>query len=179
MVKYTWVLAVSTNGVIGKSGKLPWRLADDLKLFREATLGHMVLMGRKTFEDVGKPLPNRTNLILSRDESRSFPDGCHVFSSLEDAVEFVDRKKGDREELMVIGGEALFEATRYRVTKVYLTRVLADVDGDTFFRNDFSSEEGWRQVGKTVRFEAGQRNQHAFERVIYERADRFPDQISQ
>lgn len=173
MVKYSWIVAVSQNGVIGKEGKLPWKLLDDMKIFREATTGKTVLMGRKTYEDIGKPLPNRTNLVLTRDESRTIV-GCKVFSSLEKVVkqlqiEETNLSAKEEEEVMIIGGEAVYRETSDLVTRVYLTRVLAEVQGDTFFQQEFLEREEWHPVGEPRRFEQSERNQFAFEHVIYER----------
>jgi len=146
-------------------------LSDDLRLFREITSGHAVLMGRKTFDSIGKPLPNRTNLVLSRDVSLTIP-GCHVFSSIAAAIEFVKKGNNDNkddDELMIIGGEALFKETHAQVNRVYLTRVLAEVEGDTFFHFSFSESEGWKQLGETRHFDSSDRNQYPFDHLVFER----------
>jgi dihydrofolate reductase len=164
-MKVSWVVAVSENGVIGKDGALPWRLADDMKLFRTITTGGCVLMGRKTYEGIGRPLPNRTNLVLSGSPNLQIP-GCHVFGSVEDVLAFAE--KSAISEVMVIGGERLFVETECLVNKVYLTTVHTTVQGDTFFHyaNTLKGMD-WQPKGPAIRFEADDRNQFAFDHCVY------------
>lgn len=115
------------RGLIGRDGQLPWRLPEDLKFFRRSTLGKTVLMGRKTWDSLGKPLDGRDNWVLSRDPSFQ-PAGARVFGDLDDAL-----AAHDDGELMVIGGAALFEATLPLAQRIYLTRVDAELEGDTWF----------------------------------------------
>jgi len=133
------VVAVSSNGVIGKDGGLPWRLPADLRHFRDLTLGHPILMGRKTHESIGRPLPGRNNLILSRDLSYR-AEGCQVVHSLEAALGAV----GTGEELMVVGGEGLYRLTLPLARRIYLTRVHEDFDGAVRFPPLEASE--WQEV---------------------------------
>lgn len=121
------IVAVSENNVIGKDGHLPWHLSQDLKRFKAVTSGHCILMGRKNYEDIGRPLPNRTNLVLSRNENFEAP-GCEVFRSLDEALRFA-RESGER-ELFVIGGATLYADALPLAGKLYLTRVHANVHGD-------------------------------------------------
>lgn len=121
------VVAMDARGLIGRDGGLPWRLPEDLKFFRRATMGKIVLMGRKTFDSIGKPLDGRDNWVLSRDPSFG-PPGCRVFRDLDSAL----AAAGER-ELMVIGGAALFRDTLARAGRIYLTRVHATLEGDTWF----------------------------------------------
>jgi dihydrofolate reductase len=181
-MKVSWILASSQNGVIGKEGKLPWSLPEDLKLFRKLTTGHHVVMGRKTFQSIGRPLPNRTNLILTRtlpsppslflNETTSI----HYFTSLQEAIRFA--KERGEEELMLIGGESLFEESKPLVARIYLTRVHADIpDGDTFFDLSFIDNnpttgggEGWNEeTSRTLDFPADETNQFPFTHQVYSR----------
>ncbi len=132
------IVAVAKNGVIGRENALPWHLPEDLRRFKSLTLGHHLIMGRKTFESLGRVLPGRTSLIVTRDPSWSFP-GAVVVHSLAAAV---DAAAGDC-EAFVIGGATLFQEAAPLATRTYLTRVLVDVPGDTYLDLGFL-EGGWR-----------------------------------
>jgi dihydrofolate reductase len=129
-MRVSLVAAVAENGVIGRYGRLPWRLPDDMKHFRELTTGHHVVMGRRTHESIGRPLPGRTNLVLSRDPGYSTA-GCRVVPSLEDALA-IARDAGES-ETFVVGGAAVYELALPRADRIYLTRVVARVEGDVSF----------------------------------------------
>ena len=128
------VVAMARNRVIGKDNKLPWHFSSDLKFFKQLTTGSTVIMGRKTFDSIGKPLPNRENFVLSRsapldprfrgDDKR----GLRFFSSFEEAVKNVKTEKA-----YVIGGADIFRQTMEKVEGIYLTRIDADYPGDTFY----------------------------------------------
>lgn len=133
------VVAVARNGTIGREGGLPWSLPNDLKFFKEITLGKPVVMGRKTFESIGRPLPRRTNIVITRDRGYR-AEGCVVVHSLEEAL----HAAGDAAEVMVAGGGALFREALPRADRVYLTRVHGDVEGDTHFPDLDAAE--WRAV---------------------------------
>lgn len=126
-MKISIIVAVSENDVIGKNGHLPWHLSRDLKRFKAITTGHHILLGRKNYDDIGRPLPNRVNLVLSRNASFEAP-GCVVVRNLEQAFE-IARNSGE-EELFVIGGACVYESAMPMATKLYLTRVHANIDGD-------------------------------------------------
>ena len=135
------ILAAATNGVIGLEGQLPWRLRTDVRRFRRLTTGHHVVMGRLTWEEIGcRPLPGRRCVVLSRRPGFEAP-GADVQRSLEAAIEAA-RRAGE-EELFVIGGAGLFSAAFRLADRVYLTRVLAEVEGDTAV--DLSPLDDWRQ----------------------------------
>lgn len=121
------IVAVSENNVIGKDGHLPWRLSQDLKRFKAITSGHCILLGRKNYEDIGRPLPNRTNIVLSRNPDFNAP-GCIVVQSLSDG--FRAAEKYGETELFVIGGANVYAAALPFAKRLYLTRVLASVEGD-------------------------------------------------
>jgi dihydrofolate reductase len=122
------IVAMAQNGVIGRGNALPWRLPKDLKRFREFTLGKSLLMGRKTFEAIGRPLPQRINLVLTRDRAWS-ADGVQVVHSVEEAL----RQVNATEELVAIGGAEIYSLVLPFAQRIYLTHVHADVPGDTFF----------------------------------------------
>ena len=119
------IVAASTNNVIGAGGDLPWRLSDDLKRFKALTMGKPIVMGRKTYESIGRPLPDRQNIVITRQPDFS-ARGCDVVTSPEAAIDVA----GDADEVMIIGGSHIYTAFLPMADRVYLTRVLADVDGD-------------------------------------------------
>ena len=135
------IAAVAANGVIGRAGGLPWRLPADLRRFKQITMGHHMIMGRTTYESVGRPLPGRTTIVLTRDRSWS-ADGVVVAHSLNEAVE-VARQAGD-DEVFVTGGSSVYREGLERADRMYLTEVHADVDGDTVFPRWSRSQ--WREV---------------------------------
>ena len=124
------IVAASLDGVIGRDGGMPWHLPEDLKHFRRTTTGHTIIMGRKTWDSIGRPLPRRRNVVVTRQQGLKIP-GCDVVHSLEEAIAVA--RSADDPEPMVIGGATLYEAALPLATRVYLTRVLQHVDGDTWF----------------------------------------------
>ena len=124
----TIIAAASTNNVIGFDNKLIWNIPKDLKRFKELTQGHSVIMGRKTFESLPNPLPNRRNIIVTRNKNYS-PEGIEVFSSIEDAI---DACRDDLQSFIIGGGE-IYSQTINIVDKIELTRVYKDYQGDAFF----------------------------------------------
>jgi dihydrofolate reductase len=136
--KISMVVAVSENLVIGKDGWMPWNIPSDLKHFKKITAGHPIIMGRKTFESIGKPLPKRTNIVVTRDLNYSF-EGVKVVSSLKNAI--LEAGKIDQEEIFVIGGGQIYKQALELADKLYLTLVQGEFEGDTFFpeyRNIFT-----------------------------------------
>ena len=123
----TLIAALSRNRIIGREGDLPWRLPDDLKRFKRLTVGKTVLMGRKTWVSLGRPLPDRDNWVLSRDATFK-PVGATVFATLDQAL-----SAGQNRALMVIGGAELYRQTLHLATRLELTEVQAEVEGDTWF----------------------------------------------
>lgn len=124
------IVAVAENGVIGKAGKVPWHLRTDLKRFKTLTMGHHLLMGRKTYESIGSPLPGRINIVISRTRQTSQENLIWVQSINEGLL--IAWQSGE-EELFVIGGSQIYAATLPITQKIYMTRVHAKPDGDTFF----------------------------------------------
>ena len=135
------VVAMARNGVIGRDGGLPWRLPDDLGRFKAITMGKPILMGRRTVESLGRPLPGRENIVLTRDRSWSAP-GCRVVHSLEEAL----AAAAGADELMVIGGAEIYRLAWPRLARLELTEVHADVEGDTRLEGFDAAE--WREVAR-------------------------------
>ena len=128
------MVAVARNGIIGRDGGLPWRMSSDLKLFRKLTLGKPIVMGRRTYASLGKPLDGRDNLVVTRD--RNFQAvGCEIFSSLDDALARAHVLAVARgvDEVMIIGGADIYRQVLPKADRMYWTRVEADVEGDTSF----------------------------------------------
>ncbi|QRR01905.1 dihydrofolate reductase [Dyadobacter sandarakinus] len=124
------IVAVSDNGVIGKDNQLLWRLPDDLKRFKQLTLGHPMIMGRKTFESIGKPLPGRTSIVVTRNTSVEI-EGVMVVHSLEDAL--AEARKIEALEVFIIGGGELYTQAQYLADRLYVTEVHSAFEGDTCF----------------------------------------------
>lgn len=124
------IAALSENRVIGKDGKIPWYISEDLKRFRELTTPHPIIMGRKTFESIGKPLPLRTNIIITRDLSFTEPR-CMVVHSLEDGI--TAAKVIDNEKIFIVGGGEIYAQAIEFADRLYLTLVERNFEGDTFF----------------------------------------------
>ena len=122
------IVAIGNNLVVGKDNKLPWNLPADLAHFKRETLGKPVIMGQRTFESIGKPLPGRTNVILTLDKTFCFP-GCIVANSIDEALD----KLKDFEEVMIIGGVSIYKQFLPLADRMYLTLIKGDFDGDAFF----------------------------------------------
>lgn len=146
-MKKSMIVAMAENRVIGRNNKLPWYLPNDLKYFKQTTMGKPILMGRKTFESIGKPLPGRSNIVITRN-----PDWCaegiKVVHSLEQAFELaVSIAEIDgAEELMIIGGDQIYQTALDQMDRIYLTQVHAEVDGDAYFP-ELNWHE-WQEVGR-------------------------------
>jgi dihydrofolate reductase len=134
------IVAASTNNVIGAKGDLPWRLSADLKRFKALTMGKPIVMGRKTYESIGRPLPGRQNIVITRQDNYA-PEGCTVVQSVDAAL-----AAADAPEIMIIGGGHIYEAFIPMAERIYLTRVDADIDGDTYFPE--ISEDQWQEVSR-------------------------------
>ena len=133
------VVAIAENGVIGRGNQLPWRLPADLQHFKDLTLGHSLLMGRKTYDSIGRPLPGRRTVVLSHNPDLRI-EGCIVVTSLREALALVSPDQ----ELMVVGGADVYQLCLPHSRRIYLTRVHANVDGDTLF--PAVDLQQWREV---------------------------------
>ncbi len=147
MAKIVLVAAVARNGAIGARGGLPWRLPSDLKHLRETTWGRPMVMGRKTFDSIGRPLPGRETIVVTRDESFA-REGVHVARSVEDALALgaLRAKAMGVDEIMVIGGGELYRATLDRADRIVLSEVDLAPEGDAFFPALDPSQ--WREVAR-------------------------------
>ena len=159
----TLIVAMDPHNGIGLDGKLPWHIKDDLKLFKEKTLNHKVVMGRKTFESIGKPLPNRTSIIISRNTHYQV-EGCFVVSSLEEAVE--KAKEIETEEAFIIGGAQIYALALDMANTVYLTQVHHNFEGDAFFPE--LDTNVWTETERKS-FSSDEKNAYAFDFVTLEK----------
>lgn len=150
------IFAAARNGCIGKNGGLPWHLSEDLEHFKRTTRGHTVIMGRRTFESIGRPLPGRRNLVVSRRAGLRIP-GVEVFDSIDRAIETA---RTTDSMPFILGGADIYRAALDQATRLYVTEVQIDVDGDTFFTFDQSD---WVEVERRP----GERDPVVF--VTYER----------
>ena len=146
--------AKSKNNVIGKNNALPWHLPADLKHFKAVTMGKPILMGRKTFESIGRLLPGRRNIIISRDKNY-VAAGCDVFSSIDDALHALAHEA----EIMIIGGATIYEQILSRTNRIYLTEVDVQIAGDAFFPD--INWQHWRLVSDE-RHVSDDKNPHAY-----------------
>ena len=140
------IVAVARNRVIGKEGVLPWHISEDLKHFRKTTSGHAIIMGRKTYDSIGRPLPKRRNIVVTRQAGAAF-SGCERAGSLDEAI--VLARTTDPCPF-IIGGASLYEEAMPMATELHVTMIDQDVEGDTYFPDDFSAfEEVERRKGET------------------------------
>jgi dihydrofolate reductase len=160
------IVAMGENRGIGKDGGMPWHLPADLKHFRNLTLGKPVIMGRRTFESIGKPLPERTNIVVTRDPNYSM-DGVTAVSSFKQALAVaLDTAKQDGvDEVMVVGGATLYEAFMPHAKRIYVTEIRDRFDADTFFP---SLDFGWEEMSREAH-EADEKNPTPFDFVVLER----------
>ena len=154
------IVAIAENGVIGDKNALLWNIKEDMRRFRTTTTGHPVVMGRKTFESIGRPLPKRTNVVITRGDTTF--EGCKVAHSLEEAIAMFPAE----EEVFIIGGAQIYTQAMALADKLYLTIVHRNYEGDTSFPEINYSE--WREVARE-RFERGEEYDGAFTFIDLER----------
>jgi dihydrofolate reductase len=162
------IVAMAQNRVIGINNKLPWYLPNDLKYFKQVTMGKPIIMGRKTFESIGKPLPGRTNIIITRNADWQ-AEGVKVAHSLEQAYQLAEAiaEIDGQKELMIIGGDQIYQSSLSDVDRIYLTKVHAEVNGDAWFPEvDWSQ---WLELGRED-FAAEGPNPYDYSFIVYERA---------
>lgn len=151
-MKLAIIVAAAKNGVIGRDNKLPWHLPQDLKYFKAITLGKPVIMGRKTYESIGRPLPGRTNIVVTRSKDWSAVDGVIVTNSFEQASSAAQKALVGAapvsDEVMVIGGAEIYRSALPFVDRIYLTRVAAEPEGDAFF--EVLNELDWALESNTA-----------------------------
>jgi dihydrofolate reductase len=157
-------VAASLNNVIGVAGGLPWRLPEDLRRFKQITMGKPIVMGRATWDSIGRALPGRQNIVISRQPGFTAA-GCEVAASVDEALQLA----GDAAEVMIIGGGTVYRQLLPRVNRIYLTRVDTVVEGDTFFPVLEASE--WREVARESYPASGER-QYGFDIQTLQRRQR-------
>jgi len=161
------VAAIGENGVIGTDGQLPWRLKSDLQHFKRVTSGRPVVMGRKTFASIGRPLPNRTNIVMTRDLQFAAP-GTTLATSLDAALAIArdDARRRGIHEVMIIGGGDVFESTMAMADRLEITHVRASPKGDVIF--PAIDPKVWRETARQ-HYDAGPDDDAGFDTVTYER----------
>ena len=160
------IAALSRNRVIGRDNDLPWKLPDDMKFFMETTRGHHVIMGRKYYDSIPKkfkPLPDRTNIVVTRQSDLEAP-GCIVVNAVEKGIEIA--RNNNEGETFIIGGAEIYKLSLPYATKMILTEIKADVEGDTYFPK-FNSGE-WKETSRQHHAK-DERHMYAFDFVVYER----------
>lgn len=165
-MKISMIAAMSTGRVIGKDNDLPWKLPADLKYFMNTTSGHHIIMGRKNYDSIGRPLPRRTNIIMSRQEKLKVP-GCIVVHSLKEALALAEFN-GEK-EAFIIGGEQIYRLGLPLADRIYLTHVNIDIEGDTYFP-EFDLAD-WKETSRK-HYEADEKNAFDHDYVVYDRATR-------
>ncbi|MCA9217071.1 MAG: dihydrofolate reductase [Planctomycetales bacterium] len=160
------IVAVADNGIIGQNEDLPWRLSSDLKRFKRTTMGHPMIMGRKTYDTIGRPLPGRTSIIVTRNSDFS-AEGCLVSNDVEAAIELARGcEHRDAPEVFIIGGRQIYELTLDLADRLHWTQVCASPPGDTYFPNvDWSR---WHLVSEE-HFDADEKNEFETNYQIYDR----------
>jgi len=158
----SFIVAVSDNDVIGRDNKLPWRQSADLKRFKTLTMGHFLLLGRKTFDSLDFALPGRTIVIITHDESFK-PDGALVAHSVDEAIDMATLDS----EIFIGGGSQIFAQSMHRADRMYITRVHAELEGDTFFP-EFDDVTEWKLVD-AEHYEADDKNQYPYSFLTYQR----------
>ncbi len=155
------IVAVAKKNVIGGDNKLLWHLPADLKHFKNVTMDHTIIMGRKTYESIGKPLPGRKNIVVTRSEEFK-AEGCTVITNLQKAIQLCEQE----DEVFIIGGAEIFRQSLPAVDKIYITRIDHVFEGDVFFPDLNFSE--WKLV-KYLKFHADEKNKYDYSFAEYER----------
>lgn len=156
------LVAASENNVIGKRNAIPWKLPADMRYFRKLTTGNVVIMGRKTFDSIGKPLPDRANVIVTRQTDMKVP-GAFVAHSLRDALE---KGRASGRDVFIIGGEEIYKQALPYVDRIYLTRIHAHIDGDAYFPALNKSE--WTLISSESKL-PDEKHKFAFDFDVYQR----------
>ena len=158
------IVAMAKNRVIGANNTLPWHLPADLKHFKTLTMGHHIVMGRKTYDSIGKPLPGRTSVVVTRNANYA-PPGVVVVNSLESAISAC----ADDEEIFVIGGAELYRQAIVLADRIYLTEIDADIPGDAHFTE--LDRKSWQETGR-VSHAPDEKNLYHYHFVVYDRKPR-------
>jgi len=156
----TIIVARSKNGVIGKDGDLPWHLPEDLKRFKSLTTDHAIIMGRKTWDSIGRPLPNRQNIVISRDATKKF-EGATLAPTLDAALEIVEPHRSP----FIIGGSEIYRLALDVTQAIEMTLIDAEVDGDTFFPD--LNPNDWEEIKRSLQLDEKTQLRYAF--ITYQR----------
>ncbi|MCC2928805.1 dihydrofolate reductase DfrA [Bacillus sp. LBG-1-113] len=157
----SFIFAMDANRLIGKDNDLPWHLPNDLAYFKKVTSGHSIIMGRKTYESIGRPLPNRKNIVVTSAHDAEFP-GCTIVSSIEDVLQIAS----DTEECFVIGGAQLYTALFPYADRLYMTKIHHQFDGDRYFPE--FDESKWKLVS-SEQGTKDEKNPYDYEFLVYEK----------
>ena len=161
-MRISLVVAASTNNIIGRDGELPWHIGEDLRHFKAVTMGHPIVMGRRTFESIGRALPGRLNIVVTRNPDYA-AEGCTVVDSPAAALRVAD----GADEVMIIGGSEIYRLFLPMAERIYLTRVEVEIDGDASF--PALEPDAWRLVDEQ-RFEADENREYTFRFQTLDRA---------
>ena len=165
ILRLSILVAMARNRVIGQNNQLPWHLPADLKHFKLLTMGKPIVMGRKTYESIGRPLPGRTNIVITHQTNYQAP-GAIVVNSVADALQICKNTNMINNESFMIGGENLFQQTLEICQRMYITEIQKDFDGDTFF--PALNREDWKEVSRR-HHPADERHKFAFDFVRYDK----------
>jgi dihydrofolate reductase len=160
MISLIW--AMDENRVIGKNNQLPWHLPADLKFFKKSTMGHPIVMGRKTYQSIGRPLPGRENIIITRNQEFSC-EGCTVLHSVNELIQYAQQLE---QEIFIIGGAEIFKEVFPVADRLYITKIYAEFEGDTYFPK--IDMEQWKPVFREPGV-TDEKNPYRYEFFIYER----------
>ncbi len=166
-MKIVLIAAFAQNRVVGIENRLPWHLPEDLKYFKRTTSGKAIIMGRKTYDSIGRPLPNRTNIVITRNPDFTAP-GIKVVDSLEAAIAMAKEVNliNGVEEVMIIGGASIYESALPIADRLYLTHVHAKVEGDAYFPE--VNFQKWTEVNRED-YKASDKNPYDYSFVVYEK----------
>jgi dihydrofolate reductase len=165
-MKVSQIAALAQNRVIGKNNDLPWNLPDDMKFFMQTTKGHHCIMGRKNYESIPdkfRPLPNRTNIVVSRQKNFKAP-GCIVVNDIEKGLDIA--RNNNETETFIIGGAEIYKLSFHLADRLYLTEIQAVIEGDTYFP-EFNLQD-WKEISR-FHHPADERHAYAFDFVVYDR----------
>lgn len=158
------VVAAAENNVIGIDNKMPWHLPKDLQYFKQVTMSKPIIMGRKTFDSIGRPLPGRENIVITRQQEWQH-DGVHVVNNIGAAIEFAEQLS-PHSDVMIIGGAEIYRQSLERADKIFLTRVYTELDGDAFFPSLDAAQ--WREIS-CEKHAACERNPYPYAFCVLER----------
>jgi dihydrofolate reductase len=167
-MKISMIAAMTHQRVIGKDQKMPWHLPADLAFFKKTTLGHPILMGRKTYDSIGRPLPKRLNIIVTRNQDLQIA-GCEVATTLHQAINIAKEKAAQSNEIFITGGSHLYNSFLPQADRLYLTLIDVDVKGDTYFP-DYTKYQ-WHQI-KRIDHPADKENIYPYSFIILDRVNK-------